>query len=158
MADKKITELPDASLPLNDADLLEVVQGGVNKKAPKSAVGDSVSQDLTVATASTASGTITLDMDSDVQKMFVGSASFSTPKTMALSNTTNALVFTFLFTITDLAATLTWPSAFTMQEVDARWNTTSNVFTATATGTLECSATTYDAGTTWRLKISHRYV
>lgn len=35
---KKISELPDADLPLNDADLFELLQGGVNKKAPKSAV------------------------------------------------------------------------------------------------------------------------
>lgn len=39
MADKKISELPAATEPLNDADLVEIVQGGVNKKAPKSAFG-----------------------------------------------------------------------------------------------------------------------
>lgn len=37
--DKRISELPVATEPLNDADLVEVVQGGVNKKAPKSAFG-----------------------------------------------------------------------------------------------------------------------
>ena len=36
--DKKISGLPDADLPLNDADLFELLQGGVNKKAPKSAI------------------------------------------------------------------------------------------------------------------------
>lgn len=41
MADKKISELPAATEPLNDADLVEIVQGGVNKKAPKSAFGSS---------------------------------------------------------------------------------------------------------------------
>ena len=35
---KKISGLPDADLPLNDADLFELLQGGVNKKAPKSAI------------------------------------------------------------------------------------------------------------------------
>jgi hypothetical protein len=39
MANKKISELPSATEPLNDADLVEVVQGGINKKAPKSAFG-----------------------------------------------------------------------------------------------------------------------
>lgn len=39
--DKKISSLPDATLPLNNADLVEVVQGGANKKAPKSAFGSS---------------------------------------------------------------------------------------------------------------------
>lgn len=37
MANKKISELPSADEPLDDADLVEVVQGGINKKAPKSA-------------------------------------------------------------------------------------------------------------------------
>lgn len=40
MANKKISELPSATLPLGDDDLFEVVQGGVNKKVAKSAVGD----------------------------------------------------------------------------------------------------------------------
>lgn len=39
MANKKISELPAATEPLDDADLVEVVQGGINKKAPKSAFG-----------------------------------------------------------------------------------------------------------------------
>lgn len=43
MANLKISELTDATLPLNDADLFEIVQGGVNKKAPKSAVGSTPS-------------------------------------------------------------------------------------------------------------------
>lgn len=52
MADKKISELPAATEPLNDADLVEVVQGGVNKKAPKSAFGGGsfVPQTLTADT------------------------------------------------------------------------------------------------------------
>lgn len=39
MASKKISELTSATTPLGPSDLVEVVQGGVNKKAPKSAFG-----------------------------------------------------------------------------------------------------------------------
>lgn len=39
MASKKISELASATIPLGSSDLVEVVQGGVNKKAPKSAFG-----------------------------------------------------------------------------------------------------------------------
>lgn len=39
MANKKISELPSATTPLDDADLFEVVQGGINKKVAKSDVG-----------------------------------------------------------------------------------------------------------------------
>lgn len=47
---KKISELPDATLPLNDADLFEVVQGGVNKKAPKSALGGGAVESIVAGT------------------------------------------------------------------------------------------------------------
>lgn len=47
MANKKISELPAATVPLDDADLFEIVQGGVNKKVAKSDVssGGSVGLD-----------------------------------------------------------------------------------------------------------------
>lgn len=38
MANKKITELPAATVPLNAGDILEIVQGGVNKQVAKSDV------------------------------------------------------------------------------------------------------------------------
>lgn len=38
MANKKISELPSATTPLDDTDLFEVVQGGINKKVAKSDV------------------------------------------------------------------------------------------------------------------------
>lgn len=60
--------------------------------------------------ASTAGGTITLNMNSQIQRSFVGSATFAAPKTMALSNTTNSLFFNFFFEITNMAAELTFPS------------------------------------------------
>jgi hypothetical protein len=52
---------------------------------------------LTSVSTSTAGGTITLNMNSQIQRMHVGSASFATPKTIAMSNTTGSLVFNFSF-------------------------------------------------------------
>lgn len=56
MANKKITDLPAASIPLNDTDIVEIVQGGVNKKAPKSSIFslEQAQIDSTVAAAITA--------------------------------------------------------------------------------------------------------
>lgn len=152
MADnKKISELTAATLPLNGADELEVLQGGVNKRAPKSAFGDV----LDSATPSTTGATITLDMNSQFQRMFVGSASFAGAKAIALSNTTNALVLNLVLTLTNVAAVLTFPSTFTMQSVDSRWNDGAKTFTPSGVGKHEFSAT-WD-GTDWNMKVTFPY-
>jgi hypothetical protein len=104
---------------------------------------------LTSTSASTAGGTITLDMNSLTQRMFVGSASFATSKTLALSNATNALVFNFHFEITDVAATLVCPSSFLMG--GPQWNTSTDTWTPPATGKYEMGGS-YD-GTNWKVKI-----
>lgn len=75
------------------------------------------------ASASTAGGTITLNMNSQIWRSFVGSATFATPKTMALSNTTNSLEFRFFFEITNVAAVLTFPSDWI--SADDAWDDTS---------------------------------
>lgn len=46
MASKKITELPDADLPLVGVEYMELVQGGVNKKAPTSSVPSSITREF----------------------------------------------------------------------------------------------------------------
>lgn len=104
---------------------------------------------------STAGGTITLDYDlgnadDAIQKIFIGSASFAGSKTIALSNATNALVFSFHFTVTNVAATLVCPASFTMSSVD--WNSGSDTWTPPATGAYEMTGT-FD-GTNWRVNIS----
>jgi len=100
------------------------------------------------ATPSTAGGTITLDMNSQIQRMHVGSASFSTAKIIALSNTTNSLVFSFSFTVTDVAAVLTMPSDFVMSSID--WDGAD--WTPPSTGNYEMGGS-YD-GTNWIVKIA----
>jgi hypothetical protein len=98
-------------------------------------------------TPSTTGGTITLDLNSQIQRMFVGSATFATGKTIALSNTTNSLVFNFIFEVTNVAATLTMPGSFLMADT----NFASNVWTPPSTGKFEMGAS-YN-GTNWYVKI-----
>lgn len=101
--------------------------------------------------ASTAGATITLTFGAGVlayTRRFYGSASFATPKTIALADNTNANHFTFIFTITDVAATLTFPAAF--KSSDSRF--ASLVFTSLETGTFKAVAD-YD-GTSWYVDFS----
>lgn len=104
-------------------------------------------------TSSTAGSTITLDMNSQSQRIFVGSASFSSAKTIALSNTTNALVFNFHFEVTNVAAVLTCPNTFLM--ADDNWNGTSDQWTPPATGKYEMGGV-FD-GTNWKVKVVGPY-
>lgn len=160
MADLKITELPAATIPLAGSEKAEIVQGGVNKQVDVSAfAGTSIAPYiLDLATPSTAGGTITLDLNSQVQRMFVGSASFGTAKAIALSNTTNALVLNLKLNLTNLAAVITFPSSFTMQgTADTRWNDGAHTFTPTGTGVHEFSATFNPVSTDWDLKVSYPY-
>lgn len=105
---------------------------------------------IDILTVSTAGGTVTLNFASDEQRIFVGSASFAAPKTIALSNATNAKRFEFIFTITDAAAILTFPSAFIMNDI--RWSTGSQEWEPNDIGTYKGSAL-FD-GTNWILDIS----
>lgn len=104
------------------------------------------------ASASTAGGTITLDMDSRVQKIFVGSASFGTAKAIALSNTTNSLVLSLFLNLTNVAAVLTFPSSFTMPTWDNRWSDGAHTFTPASTGVYEFSAVFN--GTDWCMLVN----
>lgn len=106
--------------------------------------------DMDISTASTAGGTITLDFDSEDQRIFVGSASFATPKTIALADATNAKKLDLIFTVTNVAAALTFPAAFIMSDV--RWNTSTQEWEPVDTGTYKLTAI-FD-GTNWVMDIS----
>jgi hypothetical protein len=101
------------------------------------------------ATASTAGGTITLDCNNQIQRLFLGSASFATSKILALSSTTDTKIFNFAFTITNIAAAITCPSSFTSANIN--YNTTTDVWTPTATGTYEMGGRLI--GSVWSVKI-----
>lgn len=129
---------------------------GTNRKVYLQDILDMVASPLmTLTTTDVSGGTITLDLESLDQKMYVGSTSFGTPKTIALSNATNGLVIDFKFNLSNVAAVLSFPSSFTMQTTDLRWNDGAHTFTPAATGLHEFSAT-FD-GTDWHLKATNPY-
>jgi hypothetical protein len=108
---------------------------------------DSEKADITSASASTAGGTITLDMSSQKMKMFVGSASFATPKTIAMSNTTGSLVFNLFINVTNVAAVLTVPADWFMSDIQFD----GTAWTPPETGRYELGGS-FD-GTNWWVKI-----
>lgn len=111
------------------------------------------SANLNTDSADTTGATITLDFDSGSDYIFVGSASFATAKTIALSNDTNALRFAFHFQITNVAAVLEFPSSFTMS--DARWNDSDHEWTSLDIGKFKAKAE-FD-GSDWNLEIFGPY-
>jgi hypothetical protein len=105
---------------------------------------------LDETTTVTTGGTITLDLNSQKQRMFVGSATFATTKTVALSNASNALVFNFHFEVTNVAGTLVFPANFLM--ADSNFDTGTDTWTPPSTGKYELGGS-YD-GTNWKIKIA----
>lgn len=105
------------------------------------------------ASASTAGGTITLDMNSQLQRSFVGSATFATPKTIAISNvlsgSTQPVFFNFFFEVTNTAAVLTLPSDAKMSSID--WDGTD--WTPPNTGIYEMAGSYNNTGDYWSVKI-----
>lgn len=101
-------------------------------------------------TVDTTGGTITLNFATKPDRIFIGSASFAGPKTIALSNATVAKRMQFIFTVTNVAAVLTFPASFVMSEV--RWDTSAQTWTPDQTGTFKGEAI-FD-GTNWILDIS----
>jgi hypothetical protein len=111
--------------------------------------GDPVTETQVSVTGST----VTLDMANATQKLFVGSATVSANKTIALSNASAALVFNLKLLITG-AVNLTMPSTFKM--ADTRWNSGTKILTLTGvTNTrFELSATYDNVNLEWALKAS----
>lgn len=112
---------------------------------------DSLCLILDIITVSTSSGTITFDFALKQTRKFLGSASFSTPKTIAFSNDSVGLEFDFVLQIGNVAAILTFPSTVTMQDI--RWEASgAKQWQPDATGFFKGHAI-FD-GTNWRLDIS----
>lgn len=103
---------------------------------------------LLASSVNTSGGTITLDFASGVQIVFTGSASFTGAKTIALSNATNALVFTFNFQVTGSGAALTFPSGF--KSSDSRFS--SLILTLTGSGYYEVTCVFDSVNSIWKLK------
>lgn len=103
----------------------------------------------------TSGATITLDFAFKAQRVFVGNAAFATPKTIALANADNAVSFQFIPNMSNVAAVLTFPTEFTMQNSDDRWVDASHQFTAEVTGKHKF-VSTYD-GTDYTMEASNPY-
>lgn len=111
-----------------DAGSSDVTLDGATVTAPTPAAGTNNTEVATTAfvqaanlgsvSTSTAGATITLDMGSLVQRMHIGSATFSAAKAVAMSNATNALQFQFIFEVTNVAAVLTVPADWLMSSAD----------------------------------------
>jgi hypothetical protein len=104
-------------------------------------------------TVSTAGGTITLGFTSTADRIFVGSATFAGPKTIALATDTNAMRLEFMFEITNVLAVLTFPGTFSGDTTDTRWDQTAKTWTPDHIGIYKAYAT-YD-GTTWIIDFSN---
>ena len=110
--------------------------------------------EMDIYSADTSGATITLDFGTNIlaySRRFYGSASFATPKSIVLGNSTNANHFTFFFEITALAATLTFPAGY--KSGDSRYNNpTALMFTSSETGIFKVTGE-YN-GSSWILEFS----
>lgn len=102
-------------------------------------------------TASTAGGTVTFDCNNQNFRKFVGSASFATPKTFALSNTTNTEEISITVEITDQAAVITLPADWGMTDI----NFDGTAWTPPDEGKFMFGGS-FD-GTTWQINVAGPY-
>lgn len=114
MADKKISELPVATLPLTN-EPMEVVQGGVNKQAPASAVGG-------VTSVNTRTGAVT-----GLQELVNAAVALTDASSMALT--------AIKHTLTTSSATRTFTITYTGDDITliVTLNAATSVFTFPAT-------------------------
>lgn len=128
-----------------------------NEAAPKGDIYDKIEASISIpqVSVSTASGTITLDMQSLNAKSFFGSATFATPKTMAMSNVNDGCAclssFNFWFEVTNVAAVLTFPADWFSG--NANFDGTS--WTPPAVGIYEFGGSYNDDANRWSIKISN---
>lgn len=129
-----------------------LVQNGTTKKLHYRSVSTIGLESVSVTTTG---GTITLDFhsgdnDDAVEKMFIGSATFSSSKAVDFSNSSGKLVFNFHFEITNVAGTITCASCI-MSDEDDKWDSGTDTWTPTQTGKYEMGGT-WD-GSAWKTKI-----
>lgn len=143
--DKKISELPAATEPLNDADLVEIVQGGVNKKAPKSAFGGGSVTSVTGTTdriTSTGGATPVIDIAAAYDAAITAEIAAAVALRQLLINSATALtdassmdLTAIKHTLTTSSATRTFTISYTGDDItlEVTLNATSSVFTFPAT-------------------------
>ncbi|HEY3406432.1 MAG TPA: hypothetical protein VGK59_23755 [Ohtaekwangia sp.] len=157
----RVMNFDDVGSSVTVATAAEVNTGTENGKYVSPSAFTTSKHPLESVSTITTGGTITLNFDDGsaddaVQKIFIGSASWSTPKTLAFSNASNTLVWNFHFEITNVAGTITCSTCI-MNTDDPRWDSGTDTWQALPgkTGKYEATAT-YD-GTAWKLKIDGPY-
>lgn len=147
-----------AASTLTGTEIIPLSQGGSARRTTTQDIADLASisgGSVDSATIDTSGGTITLNFQSVVSRIFIGSASFATFKTINYSENTNALKFEFLFQITDLAAVLTLPSNSLVNTTAGVWDSSGKTWTPNDIGRFTLTGT-YD-GTNWWIKIRGFY-
>ena len=137
-----------AITPSND-DIIQRKSGAWTNRTMAQLLADLGVSSLDSANPVTSGGTITLDFSSKQQRVFNGATSFTGSKTIALSNSSNALAFTFNFQVTGSGAAITFPSS-AFKSSDSRF--ASNVLTITGAGYYEVTAVYDSVNSFWRLK------
>jgi hypothetical protein len=144
-----------------NAKVADAINDGTTTIAPsQNAVFDALALKLNITafapyvidqvSTSVAGGTITLDMNSQIQRSHIGSATFAAAKILAMSNTTNSMFFNFIFEITSVSAVLTFPSDWVSSSLD--FNGTA--WTPPNTGKFEFGGSFDDINNIWYIKIS----
>lgn len=99
---------------------------------------------------SVAGGTITLDYESETDRVFYGDLAFGSAKIIALADAVNARRLDFAFRITSVAATLEWPSNFFMK-ASPQWNGGAKLWTPDSIGRYLAKASKYHSDDEWLL-------
>jgi len=101
-----------------------------------------------IAEVSTAGSNITVDFLLASELILRGSASFSTPKNIVLTNSAKGKSFELFFNITNIAAVLTFVGDFVSE--DGSWNSSAKTWTPYATGKYKIKAV-FD-GVEWNIE------
>lgn len=131
-----------------------LVQNATTKKVHYRSISTMGLESVSVTTTG---GTITLDFNSGdnddaVEKMFIGSNTWATSKTLAFSNSSGKLVFNFHFEVTNVAGEIVCSTCIAAASaVSGTWDSGTDTWTPTETGKYEMGGT-WD-GSAWKIKI-----
>jgi hypothetical protein len=149
---KKITELATASTPTG-AELFELVQGGVNKKATLNDVIALTAPDFVQSVVDTSGTTVVLDFEDTLKGSFTGSVTFAAPRTITRANESRAIEYDFMFEVTAVDVPIDFGSD--TRSPDARF--LDGVFTPADVGLYKVKGTRYGPGGLWLLDFNGVY-
>lgn len=149
-------ETRDAAV-LDGTELLAGSKSGSAKRWTTQQIADlaSGSGGVDDATVDTSGASITFNFQGVVHRIFIGNSSFASGKLIAYSENTNALKYEFLYEITNVAATLTFPSNSLVYTLTGSYDAPSKTWTPNDVGKYQLDAS-FD-GTNWWIKIFGYY-